>query len=108
MARTVGVKVRNHGAEMHFKHEVDRYKGLIQNYKDSVNERKDLPEFQATNLKIEGLLKSHKKNKPSGQSQRRKSHNNQQQARSSRKESTADGNTGARTSGKSSVVDAGD
>ena len=51
-ARTFGVKVQNHGDHMHFKHKVDSYMGMIEDYKKNIDSPNPCFGKNTINLKI--------------------------------------------------------
>ena len=51
-ARTFGVKVLNHGDHMHFKHKVDSYTGMIEDYKKNIDSPNPCFGKNTINLKI--------------------------------------------------------
>ena len=54
-AMTAGVKVQNHGDDMHFKHKVDSFKEVMDSY---IKKQNDIQEevFNPTNLKLDATI----------------------------------------------------
>ena len=54
-AMTAGVKIQNHGDDMHFKHKVDSFKEVMEEYVKKQNELQE-EVFDPTNLKLDATI----------------------------------------------------